>query len=114
LQSPETQAVGGGPRSGPGVGRARAAVVALVIGYLAVAALAGAPGSPLVPPYPPRAGRPAWTMALARWTGLSHVHGTALIVLSLVVLAALVALFLVALRHAWRGRLTANQVMVAA
>jgi alpha-1,6-mannosyltransferase len=85
----------------------------LVAGYLFMELIAGAPASPLVPALPREVGLPAWNIRGAALLGLDRQGRTALTVLALTVMAALVAAFLTLVRESWRGRVRLAPVMVA-
>jgi hypothetical protein len=81
---------------------------------MALALIAGVPNSPLATRLPAGGQPPAWAADLARRVGLRHVPRPALIALSLLIVAGLVAVFTLLLREAWSGRVRLLHVLVAA
>lgn len=94
--------------------RASVALSSVVIGYLLVSAVAGAPDSPLVPRLPEGVGVPGWTATGARWLGLDRLSRTGLTLIAIALLAAILTAFVVVLLEAWRDRVRASIVLVAA
>lgn len=82
-------------------------------GYLAVDLVAGAPDSPLVPPLPTGVHPPGWSTALARWIGLDRLSRSALVILSIALLAAILVAFFVLLSETRRGRVRTSVVLAA-
>jgi alpha-1,6-mannosyltransferase len=93
--------------------RAGVALGSLVAGYLLIALVAGAPDSPLVPPLPPGVRSPGWASTGAGWLGLDRLSRTALTVLSVALLAALLAAFLVVVLECRRTRVAPALVLSA-
>jgi alpha-1,6-mannosyltransferase len=93
--------------------RAGLALGSVVLGYLLVGLVAGAADSPLVPVLPRAVGRPEWTTTGSRWFGLHGLTRTELTVLSIVLLAGVLAAFFVVLVEASRGRLGLAAVLLA-
>jgi hypothetical protein len=93
--------------------RARWALGALVAGYALVAIVASAPDSPLVPPLPAGAEPAPWLARIARGFGLDRTSRLGLTVVSLALLAVLVAAFVVVVAEAFRGRVAVRAVAVA-
>ncbi len=86
----------------------------LVAGYATLAIIAGAPNSPLATRLPLGAHPPAWAAALARAAGLDRVPRRVLIALCLLIMAGLVAMFVLLLIEAWAGRVRTRLVLAAA
>jgi alpha-1,6-mannosyltransferase len=94
--------------------RAGLALASLVSGYFLLDLVAGAPDSPLVPRLPAGVRPPGWTTTGARWIGLDRLTRTGLTLLSIALLAGLLAAFLLLVVEASRGRVRATVVLVAA
>ncbi len=96
-------------------GRPRHANVAVglsIASFLLVALVASVPGSPFTPVLPAPPGGPfAWA---ADAVGLDSLHGSALVAVGVVAVALAAAAFLVVLRAAWRGTLSARAVLMLA
>ena len=84
--------------------RSGLALLALVVGYLALALISSAPRSPLRPPLPGGVGIPRWFETGTRWLRVDELSRTALTVVAVIVLVALVAAFAFLCRQSWNGR----------
>jgi alpha-1,6-mannosyltransferase len=93
--------------------RAGVALGSLVAGYLLIALVAGAPDSPLVPPLPPGVSSPGWASTGAGWLGLDRLSRSALTGLSVALLAAVLAAFLVVVIESRRRRAAPALVLAA-
>lgn len=94
--------------------RAKAALAALVAGYLGMAVVAGAPNSPLTVLLPNRATPPAWARSLADAAHLSDVGRRGLTAVAWALLLAVVAAFAVVIVEAWWKRVQVGAVLTAA
>lgn len=94
--------------------RAKAALVALVAGYLAMAVVAGAPNSPLTVLLPHGATPPGWAHGLATAAGLAEVGRRGLTAVALALLVLVVAAFVVVVLEAWSKRIRLSAVLTAA
>ncbi|MGH2555258.1 MAG: hypothetical protein ACRDHO_06035 [Actinomycetota bacterium] len=94
--------------------RAGIALSSVVAGYLVLGLVAGAPDSPLVPRLPVGVGLPGWTTTGARWIGLDRLSRTGLTLISIALLGAILAAFVLVIIEAWRGRVRTAIVMAAA
>src|SRR3989442_10593623 len=93
--------------------RARLGLVAIVAGYAFLDLAAGAPNSPLTPVLPPGFGPAKWSIRAAEWLGLDRLSRTGLTIVSLLILAALVAALGVVFVEAWQGRVRLGAVLAA-
>ncbi len=87
----------------------RAASLAVLLTSALVALVASRSGSPLTPPLPPGSSAPL--RGLARLLGIERLGPNAAAALSFMAMLAAVAAFLVALRAAWRGRITVRTAL---
>ena len=86
------------------------AITASAASLAAVATVAAVPGSPLLPPLLPGVEPSGPFAALARALGLDAIHGSALVSVSVIVVTLAGVTFLVAVREAWRGRVSLRAV----
>src|SRR5438477_4004255 len=94
--------------------RARWCIGGVVAGSVAFAVIAGVPNAPVTTPLPRGAARPAWAVDVARWLGLARVGRVGLVVVSLLVMAGMLAAFGFLLAEAWSGRVRTRTVLVGA
>jgi hypothetical protein len=88
-----------------------AAIAGSIASVVLVAIVASAPRSPLQPVLPGSAGPSGPFRWLAELTALDAVHGSALVVVSLLTAALAAAAFLAVLRESWRGTISARTVI---
>jgi len=88
-----------------------AAIAGSVASVALVAIVASVPRSPFQPVLPGSAGPSGPFRWLAGLTGLDAVHGSALVVVSVLTVALAAAAFLAVLREAWRGTISAGTVI---
>jgi hypothetical protein len=92
----------------------RLAVAATAASVLAIAVLAGMRPSPFVPPHPVGGGPVGPFAAMAQAVGLDRLSATTAAVTGLVVMGLAVLAFLLALREAWRGRVSVRGAVALA
>ena len=92
----------------------RLAVAGTAASVVAIAVVSGMRPSPFVPPHP-AGGGPAGPLAgVARAVGLDRLSATAAAVTGMVVMGLAVLAFLLALREAWRGRVSVRGAVALA
>jgi hypothetical protein len=92
--------------------RPRLSLIAVVILSVALAVVASPPGSPFTPPLYPGGAAPGWLRGVADLLGLDALSREVVAVIGGVVIFALTASFLFALRSAWRREISMRSVLL--